>query len=199
MCKKKTFFPPLTGRVSFCVVHLFSNIYHSRSKAGRFQPKQQERKQKMNMNIDLDSLKEPLMQFAKNQEKAIDQQKPVIDGITKTFDHIGTSLDRLIEFGMKQEEDRRELRKARDEVEKMRLEIEKAEIEAKLAAIRASSKASLEETAKARAEAEILEAKNELKKQQLEQKKLEHKEKEEEARHKAKLEKLEKGELGYSD
>lgn len=153
----------------------------------------------MNMNIDLDSLKEPLMQFAKNQEKAIDQQKPLVEGINKTFDKFGSAIDRFVDFGLKQEEARSELRKARDEVEKMRLEIEKAEMEAKIAVIRAGSKASLEEVAKAKAEAEILEAKNDLKKQQLEQKKLEHKEKEEEARHKAKLEKLEKGELGYSD
>lgn len=153
----------------------------------------------MNMNIDLDSLKEPLMQFAKNQEKAIDQQKPLVEGINKTFDRLGSAIDRFVEFGMKQEEARSELRKARDEVEKMRLEIEKAEMEAKIAVIRAGSKASLEEVAKARAEAEILEAKNELKKQELEAKKLANKEEEEQARHKAKLEKLEKGELGYSD
>lgn len=153
----------------------------------------------MNMNIDLDSLKEPLMQFAKNQEKAIDQQKPLVEGINKTFDKFGSAIDRFVDFGLKQEEARSELRKARDEVEKMRLEIEKAEIEAKLAVIRTSSKASLEETAKARAEAEILEAKNELKKQELEAKKLANREEEEQARHKAKLEKLEKGELGYSD
>ena len=153
----------------------------------------------MNMNIDLDSLKEPLMQFAKNQEKAIDQQKPLIEGVTKTFDRAAQAIDRLVDFGMKQEEDRRELRKARDEVEKMRLEIEKAEMEAKLAIIRAGSKASLEEAAKAKAEAEILEAKNELKKQELEAKKLANKAAEEDARHKVKLEKLEKGELSWGD
>ena len=153
----------------------------------------------MNIGIDLKPLEKPLQEFAEAKKSEIEMQKPLIEGLAKSFDHFGSAIDRLVEIGARQEERCLKMREVRDEVERMELEIKKAEMEAKLAAIRSSSKASLEEAAKARAEAEILEAKNELKKQQIEQKKLENKEQEEEARHKAKLAKLEKGELGYCD
>lgn len=153
----------------------------------------------MNIGIDLKPLEKPLQEFAEAKKSEIEMQKPLIEGLAKSFDHFGSAIDRLVEIGTRQEGRCLKMREARDEVEKMRLEVEKAELEAKVAVIRSSSKASLEEAAKARAEAEILEAKNELKKQELEAKKLANKEEEEQARHKAKLEKLEKGELGYCD
>ena len=153
----------------------------------------------MNIGIDLSPLEKPLTKFAENQAAAIELQKPIVEGLSKTFDKFGSSIDRLVDFGMKQEERRAKLRDARDEMEILEMEIKKAELKARIAAIRAAGEQSLAESAKAKAEAEILEAQNELAKQKLEAKKLANKDKEEDARHKAKLEKLEKGDLGYCD
>lgn len=153
----------------------------------------------MNMNIDLDCIKEPLLKFAENQEKQIEMEKPIIEGIAKSFDKFGTAIDKFVDYGLKQEERRAKLRDARDEMEILEMEVKKVELKARIAAMNAAGEQSLAEAAKAKAQAEILEAKNELKKQELEAKKLANKEEEEQARHKAKLEKLEKGELGYCD
>lgn len=153
----------------------------------------------MNMNIDLDCIKEPLLKFAENQEKQIEMEKPIVEGLAKSFDKFGNAIDRFVEFGLKQEERRAKLRDARDEMEILEMEVKKVELKARIAAMNAAGEQSLAEAAKAKAQAEILEAKNELKKQELEAKKLANKEEEEQARHKAKLEKLEKGELGYCD
>ncbi len=153
----------------------------------------------MNIGIDLSPLEKPLTKFAENQAAAIEMQKPIVEGLSKTFDKFGSSIDRFVDFGLKQEERRSKLRDARDEMEILEMEVKKAELKARIAAMKAAGEQSLAEAAKARSEAEILEAKNELKKQELEAKKLANKEEEEQARHKAKLEKLEKGELGYCD
>lgn len=153
----------------------------------------------MNIGIDLSPLEKPLTKFAENQAAAIEMQKPIVEGLSKTFDKFGSSIDRFVDFGLKQEERRSKLRDARDEMEILEMEVKKAELKARIAAMNAAGEQSLAEAAKAKAQAEILEAKNELKKQELEAKKLANKEEEEQARHKAKLEKLEKGELGYCD
>lgn len=153
----------------------------------------------MNIGIDLSPLEKPLTQFAENQAAAIEMQKPLVEGLSKTFDKFGNSIDRFVEFGLKQEERRAKLRDARDEMEMLEMEVKKAEIKARIAAINAAGEQSLADAAKAKAQAEILRAQNELAEAQLEAKKLANKSDEEQARHKAKLEKLEKGELGYCD
>lgn len=153
----------------------------------------------MNIGIDLKPLEKPLQEFAEAKKSEIEMQKPLIEGLAKSFDHFGSAIDRLVEIGTRQEGRCLKMREARDEVEKMRLEVEKAELEAKVAVIRSSSKASLEEAAKARAEAEILEAQNELREQKLKQKKLEHQEEEEEKKHEVKMKRLAEGKVSDYD